>query len=110
MDNTPRGDASRVLIVELLIAHLRATAIKESRECSAIVVTSGAELETSLVIPRDFISSYLSVHFFSLCILGDPVLVKGPFNAVALFLSAGYHSHLIRDAESGLCAWRERNI
>lgn len=105
-----RENTSCVLIVELLIANRRASAIKESRE-----VTSGAGVETSAVISRDLISLYLSVrYFFSfLRIPRDLMLVKSLFNTVTLFLSAGYRSRLIchvKCRKATLCARRDKRL
>lgn len=91
---------ARVLIVKLLIAHRHcATAIKESREAARDIA-------------RFNLFAYLSVHFFFFFLHYplDLVLVKGLFNTVALFLSVGYHSHLILDVERRFCEERKKDL
>ena len=85
------------LIVELLTANRRASAIKESQEvdrrphrqwwCSSRDVDRDIARFNLLVSVRSF--------FFFLYILRDLMLVKSVFNTVTLFLSAGYRLRLI---------------
>lgn len=109
-----RENTSCVLIVELLIANRRASAIKESREvdrrrrqwCRTRDIGRDIARFNLLVSVRSFFFSFLRIPH-------DLMLVKSLFNIVTLFLSAGYRSRLIcyvKSRKATLCSRQDERL